>query len=73
MGQAIKDLRDYLSLARMLRRFADSHPADANQDLFVAAATALEGRARLLADHEPVPREELARDIALHAAINLVV
>jgi hypothetical protein len=73
MGQAVKDLRDYLSLARVLRRFVDSHPADANHDLFVTTATALEARARFLAQTHRVRPEELRRDVALHAPVNLVI
>ena len=49
MGQALKDLRDYMSLAQRLRRFAQSHPTDANHDIFSATAAALENKAQAMA------------------------
>ncbi len=73
MGQALKDLRDYMSLAQRLRRFAQSHPTDANHDIFSATAAALENKAQAMAGGKPLPREEMAREIALHASVNIMV
>ena len=73
MAIAAQNLRDLLSLARMLRRFAEQHHYDANRDLFLATAMALESRAHFLAntiDAEPVGLE---RDMALHAPVNQLV
>ena len=68
-----QNLRDLLSLARRLRRFAEQHHYDANRDLFLATAMALEAKAHLVAtspDGEPAPPE---RDMALHAPVNQLV
>jgi hypothetical protein len=68
-----KNLRDLLSLARMLRRFAEQHHYDANRDLFLATAMALESRAHLLAASPDGESAGLERDLALHAPVNQLV
>lgn len=66
-----QNLRDLLSLARMLRRFAQHHEYDPNRTLFLAAATALEARAHAIAT---LPGgAALERDAALHAPVNRLV
>jgi hypothetical protein len=73
MAFDVQNLRDLLSLARLLRRFAEQHSYDANRELFLATAAALETRAHFLAiapDGEPAALE---RDIALHAPVNQLV
>ncbi len=49
MGNAVQGLRDLLSLARMLRSFAEEHVHDNCHALFLSTAVALEARARFIA------------------------
>ena len=74
MSQAAENLRELLSLARLLRRFAQEQTQDNHRVLFVATATALEARARLMATaiEAPVPVDSV-RDQALHAPVNCLV
>ena len=67
------NLRDLLSLARMLRRFAEQHQYDANRDLFLATAMALEARAHFLATTPNGEPAGLKLDLALHAPVNQLV
>ena len=72
MAANAQNLRDLLSLARMLRRFAQDHAYDPNRTLFLAAATALEARAHAIATL-PGGETALQRDAALHAPVNRLV
>ena len=74
MSQAAENLRELLSLARMLRRFAQEDTQDNHRVLFVSAAAALEARAQLLAAaiETPAPVDPV-RDQALHAPVNCFV
>jgi hypothetical protein len=72
MASNAQSLRDLLSLARMLRRFAEEHGYDANRELFVATAVALEARAHFIATVPDAEPAMLARDIALHAPVNVL-
>jgi hypothetical protein len=67
------NLRDILSLARLLRRFAQEHHYDANHVLFLATAVALEGRAHLLATSPDGEPARLEYDLVLHAPVNQLV
>ena len=71
MGYAVHDLRDLLSLARLLRGFAEEHAHDNNHDLFLNTAVALEARARFMATTNNATG--LERDTAIHAPVNLVI
>ena len=62
-----------MSLARMLRRFAQEHTYDANHELFVATSMALEARAHFLAAMPEGTLVNLERDLALHTPVNLLV
>ena len=74
MSQAAENLRELLSLARLLRRFAQEQTRDNHQMLFVSTAMALEARARLLATAIAAPAPvDLMRDKALHAPVNCLV
>ena len=74
MGQTAQNLRDMLSLARMLRRFAMEQTHDNHHVLFISTAIALEARAHYLATTpEAVAIVELERDDALHAPVNCLV
>jgi hypothetical protein len=66
-------LRDILSLARLLRRFAEERTCDNHHDLFMTTAAALEDRAHSMANAEEAPAWNLARDPALHAPVNCCV
>ncbi len=68
-----QNLRDLLSLARMLRRFAEQHHYDANRELFLSTATALEARAHYLAGAPDGESVGVERDVALHAPVNQLV
>jgi len=68
-----QNLRELLSLARMLRRFADEHKYDVNRELFFATAAALEARASFIATAPDGETVALERDIALHAPVNQLV
>jgi len=68
-----QNLRDLLSLARMLRRFAEQHNYDANRELFLATAVALEARAHFLATAPNDEAAGLEHDLALHAPVNQLV
>lgn len=71
MSDAAENLRELLSLARMLRRFASEQTYDNHHALFIATAIALEARAQLLANTVAAPAPvDLLRDEALHAPVN---
>jgi len=74
MSQAAENLRELLSLARLLRRFAQEKTQDNHRVLFVSTAKALEARARLMAEaiEAPAPVDPV-RDQALHAPVNCLV
>ena len=71
MGYAVHDLRDLLSLARLLRRFAEEHAGDSTHALFLDTVVALEARAHFLATANDVTG--LEQDTALHTPVNMVV
>jgi hypothetical protein len=71
MGYAVQDLRDLLSLARLLRRFAEERHHDHGGDVFLNTAVALEARAHYLATTNDVCG--LEQDTALHAPVNMMV
>jgi hypothetical protein len=74
MSHAAENLRELLSLARLLRRFAQEQTRDNHQLLFVSTAVALEARAQLLATAIEAPGPvDLVRDQALHAPVNCLV
>ena len=74
MGHAAESLRELLSLARMLRRFALEQTQDNHHVLFISTAIALEARAHLLAESVDAPAlVDVERDNALHAPVNCVV
>jgi len=74
MSQAAENLRELLSLARLLRRFAKEQTQDNHQVLFVSTAMALEARAQLLATAIAAPDPaDLGRDQALHAPVDCLV
>jgi hypothetical protein len=74
MSQAAENLRELLSLARLLRRFAQEQTQDNHRALFVSTAMALEARARLMAAAIETPvLVDPVRDQALHAPINCLV
>ena len=73
MGQAAQNLRDMLSLARMLRRFAHQPSHDNHHVLFISTAMSLEARAHYLAANNGLPPADLERDTALHAPVNRLV
>jgi hypothetical protein len=74
MSHAAENLRELLSLARLLRRFAQEQTHDNHHVLFVATAIALEARAQLLATAVEAPAPvDLVRDQALHAPVNCIV
>jgi hypothetical protein len=64
-------LRNLLSLARMLRGFAEEHAHDNNHALFLSTAVALEERAHFIANAEDTG--ELEHDTAIHAPVDMVV
>ena len=70
MTNAPQNLRDLLSLARMLRRFAEEHTYDNHRALFIATAIALEDRAHMIADAQDITVASSERDKALHAPVN---
>ncbi len=71
MGQVARNLRDMLILARMLRRFAQTHRDDVRLDEILSTARALEARAQAAAEGQ---KPEAAKDeAALHAPVNLLV
>jgi hypothetical protein len=74
MSQAAENLRELLSLARLLRRFAQEQTQDNHRLLFVSTAMALEARARLMAEAVEAPAPlDMARDQAMHAPVNCLV
>jgi hypothetical protein len=74
MSHAAESLRELLSLARLLRRFAQEQTQDNHHILFITTAIALEARAQLLATAIETPAPvDLARDQALHAPVNCLV
>lgn len=73
MARDVQNLRDLLSLARLLRRFAEQHNYDANRELFLATAAALEARTHFLATAPAGETAALERAIAPHAPINQLV
>lgn len=72
MGQVAQNLRDILSLARMLRGLAGGHANDPTHDEFLATAAELEARAHFLATGETAPLNQV-RDAALHAPVDLKI
>jgi hypothetical protein len=72
MSYVAQNLRDLLSLARLLRRFAEQHAQDNHHDLFLSTAVALEARAHMIADAQPVTASSMDRDAALHAPVDCV-
>jgi hypothetical protein len=73
MSYAAENLRDLLSLARLLRRFAEQHTQDNRHDLFLSAAVALEARAHMIATAQNIESHARERDVALHAPVNCLV
>jgi hypothetical protein len=73
MYKSAEDLRDLLSLARLLRDFADHHGGDVSRDSFVSTAEALEARVHFLADTPEVDLAILPRDMPLYAPVNRLV
>lgn len=73
MASNAQNLRDLLCLARLLRGFAEEHRYDANRELFLATAMALEGRAHLMAAVPDCAKNVMERNAALHARVNLLV
>jgi hypothetical protein len=71
MGYAVHDLRELLSVARMLRGFAEEHAYDNNHDLFLSTAVALEARAHFMAT--TIHMDTLESDTAIHAPVNMLV
>ena len=71
MGYAVQGLRDLLSLAHMLRGFAEEHINDNYHAVFLSTAVALEARARFIATADHV--EGLEHDTAIHAPVNMLV
>ena len=71
MGKTAENLRDLLSLSRMLRRHAAGHAHESNADLYLAAAAALETRVHLLAEN--VGEADLSHEDVLHHPVNLLV
>ena len=71
MGQASQNLRNIVSLARMLRNLANQHTRDRSYDQFLSTAVELEAQAHHLA--AAGQGQELERDVALHAPVNLVI
>ncbi len=57
----------------MLRHFADEHKYDANRELFLATAMALEARAHFITTVPDGETAALERDMALHAPVNQLV
>ncbi len=72
MAYSAQYLRDLLSLAKTLRRFVDLHGEDANHDLFITAAGALDVRAHHLATVNG-DLLEVRHDAALRAPVNQLV
>lgn len=73
MAQAAQNLRDLLSLAGMLRRFALERTHDNHHVLFISTAMALEARAHALATAPHRAAEDLACEEALYAPIDRLV
>jgi hypothetical protein len=73
MGYPAQNLRELMSLARMLREFAHAHADENRHDLFLSAAVELEARAHLIATTNDVADKDLLRDSALHAPVNCLV
>jgi hypothetical protein len=71
MEHAAHDLRELLSLAHILRSFAEDHAHDNCHDLFLNTAVMLEQRARFIATAGDA--DGLEHDISLHAPINMMV
>jgi hypothetical protein len=72
MSQAAENLRELLSLARLLRRFAQEQTQDNHRLLFVSTAMALEARARLMAEAVEAPASlDMARDLLPESALGL--
>lgn len=67
---SVHDMRDLLSLAKVLRRFAEEHANDNYHDRFISTAMELEARAHsVAAGHAP----GLGRELALYAPVNRLV
>ncbi len=73
MAQDANYLRELLSLARMLRRFALEQSHDNHHVLFISTAMALEARAHDLATRSQSAPADLERDQLLHAPVNCLV
>jgi hypothetical protein len=67
MSRAAQNLKDVLSLARLLRRMAERHAQDSLQDEFLSIAGELETRADVHA------AESRPAGDRLHAPVNLVI
>jgi hypothetical protein len=67
------DLRDLLSLARLLRDFADHHDGDASHDQFLSTAEALEAQAHIMADTPDLNLTGLFPDRSLYAPVNRLI
>jgi hypothetical protein len=71
MAYEAHELRNLLSLARMLRGFAEEHTHDNNHALFLGTAVALEERAHFIANTEDAG--DLEHDTAIHAPVDVMV
>ena len=73
MGTGTQNLRDVLSLAKLLRRVAERHIHDRFYDQFLSTASELEERANVFARTNQPFAADLEREVVLHAPINLVI
>jgi hypothetical protein len=73
MGQPAQNLRDLLSLAGMLRRFALEQTHDNHHVLFISTAMVLEARAHGLATRPQAAAMDMERDNALHVPVDRLV
>lgn len=78
MAYTAQNSRDFLALARMLRDYAQRHPGEENNALFLSTAEVLEGQARLAASTagrvaNGVRARAFASSDTLHDPINVVI
>lgn len=73
MALDVHNIRELLSLARLLRHFALQYHYDINRELFLASALALEARARLLANSPDTDPQSLEHELVLHAPVDQLV